>query len=51
MACQLTFLLVRRPLGLVRLGPTPAEKDVEVTVLRHQLAVLAVRWRGHFARR
>ncbi len=40
MACQITFLIVRRVLGLLRLGPTADEKDVEIAVLRHQLAVL-----------
>ena len=40
MACQITFLLVRRLLGLLRLGPSPDEKDVEIAVLRQQLAVL-----------
>ena len=40
MACQIAFLLVRRLLDLIRLGPTPDEKDVEIAVLRHQLAVL-----------
>jgi hypothetical protein len=40
MACQITFLIVRRVLDLLRLGPTPDEKDVEIAVLRHQLAVL-----------
>jgi putative transposase len=40
MAPQITFLIVRRLLELVRLGPTPDEKDVEIAVLRHQLAVL-----------
>jgi transposase InsO family protein len=40
MACQITFLIVRRLLELLRLGPTPDEKDVEIAVLRHQLAVL-----------
>jgi hypothetical protein len=40
MACQITFLNVRRLLDLLRLGPTPDEKDVEIAVLRHQLAVL-----------
>src|SRR5256884_3728360 len=34
------FLLVRRFLGLVSLGPKPDDKDVEIAVLRHQLAVL-----------
>lgn len=40
MACQITYLLARRLVGLVRLGPTPDEKDIEIAVLRHQLAVL-----------
>ena len=34
------FLFVRRVLGLVNLGPKPDDKDVEIAVLRHQLAVL-----------
>jgi hypothetical protein len=34
------FLLVRRLLDLLRLGPSPDEKDVEIVVLRHQLAAL-----------
>jgi transposase InsO family protein len=38
--CSVTFLLVRRLLDLLRLGPSPDEKDVEIAVLRHQLAVL-----------
>jgi hypothetical protein len=33
-------LLVRRLLDLLRFGPSPDEKDVEIAVLRHQLAVL-----------
>jgi hypothetical protein len=36
----LGFLLVRRVLGLVELGPVPDAKDVEIAVLRHQLVVL-----------
>ena len=40
MVRPLTFLLVRRLLDLLRLGRTPDEKDVEIAVLRHQLAVL-----------
>jgi len=40
MACSVTFLLVRRLLDLLRFGPSPDEKDVEIAVLRHQLAVL-----------
>ena len=33
-------LLVRRLLELLRHGPSPDEKDVEIAVLGHQLAVL-----------
>jgi hypothetical protein len=40
MAYPITFLLVRRLLDLLRLGPTPDERDVEIAVLRDQLAVL-----------
>jgi transposase InsO family protein len=40
MASTLVFLLVRRVLGLVGLGPKPDAKDVEIAVLRHQLEVL-----------
>jgi hypothetical protein len=40
MHCSVTFLLVRRLLGILRLGPKPDQKDVEIAVLRHQLAVL-----------
>ena len=40
MASTIVFLLVRRVLGLVGLGPKPDDKDVEIAVLRHQLAVL-----------
>ncbi len=40
MGCSVTFLLVRRLLDLFRLGPSPEQKDVEIAVLRHQLAVL-----------
>ncbi len=36
MACQITLLLVRRLLGLLRLGSMPDEKDIEIAVLRHQ---------------
>jgi hypothetical protein len=36
----LGFLLVRRLLSLAGLGPAPDAKDVEIAVLRHQLAVL-----------
>jgi putative transposase len=34
------FVLVRRVLGLLRIGPAPDAKDVEIAVLRHQLMVL-----------
>jgi hypothetical protein len=40
MGCSVTFLLVRRLLDLLRLGPAPDQKDVEIAVLRHHLAVL-----------
>jgi hypothetical protein len=36
----LGFVIVRGLLGLVGLGPAPDAKDVEIAVLRHQLAVL-----------
>jgi putative transposase len=36
----ITFLFVRRLLKLLRIGPTPDDKDVEIAVLRHQLAIL-----------
>jgi hypothetical protein len=37
----LGFLIVSRLLGLVGLGPSPDARDVEIAVLRHQLAVLS----------
>src|SRR5438270_12715156 len=40
MASMIVFLVVRHVLRLVRLGPRPDDKDVEIAVLRHQLAVL-----------
>ena len=40
MVPTLVFLAVRHVLHLVGLGPTPDDKDVEIAVLRHQLAVL-----------
>jgi hypothetical protein len=40
MASTFAFLVVRRVLGPVGLGPKPNDKDVEIAVLRHQLAVL-----------
>ncbi len=36
----LAFIVVRRVLGLIGLGPSPDAKDVEIAVLRHQLMVL-----------
>src|SRR5665213_1248029 len=39
-SCSVTFLLVRKLLGLVGIGPSPDEKEVEIAVLRHQLAIL-----------
>jgi len=36
----LAFVVVRQILALVGLGPSPNTKDVEIAVLRHQLAVL-----------
>lgn len=38
--CSVTFLVVRRLLDLLWLGPSPDQKDVEIAVLRHRLAVL-----------
>jgi transposase len=38
MGCSVTFLLVRRLLDLLRLGPSPDQKDVEIAVLRRQVA-------------
>jgi hypothetical protein len=36
---SIVFLLTRQMLRMVGGGPKPDEKDVEVAVLRHQLAV------------
>jgi hypothetical protein len=36
MGSSVTFLLVRRLLGILPLGPAPDQKDVEIAVLRHQ---------------
>jgi putative transposase len=36
----LGFVIVRRLLELIGLGPAPDAKDVEIAVLRHQLVVL-----------
>src|SRR5438445_13395780 len=40
MTSTIVFLVVRHVLRLVGLGPKPDDKDVEIAVLRHQLAVL-----------
>src|SRR5437016_9523600 len=40
MTSTIVFLVVRHVLGLVGPGPKPDDKDVEIAVLRHQLAVL-----------
>jgi putative transposase len=36
----LAFVILRRVLGVVGLGPAPDAKDVEIAVLRHQLMVV-----------
>ena len=36
----LSFLVLWRVLGVLRVGPKPDDKDVEIAVLRHQLAIL-----------
>jgi hypothetical protein len=36
----IVFLVVRKVLRLVGLGPRPDANDVEIAVLRHQLAIL-----------
>ena len=40
MAALITFIVVRRLLRLLRLGPKSDAKDIEIAVLRHQLLVL-----------
>ena len=40
MGSSIVFLLVRRVLGLLSLGPKADDKDIEIAVLRHQLGVL-----------
>src|SRR5437016_12839381 len=40
MTSTIVFLVARHVLRLVGLGPSPDDKDVEIAVLRHQLAVL-----------
>src|SRR6266511_3171625 len=39
-ARTLAFVIVRRLLGLVGVGPAPDAKDIEIAVLRHQLMVV-----------
>ena len=40
MASTLVFLPMRHVLRLVRLGPKADDREVEITALRHQSAVL-----------
>ena len=40
MGTPITFLLIRKLLLLLGIGPMPDEKDVEIAVLRHQLSVM-----------
>jgi hypothetical protein len=40
MVRTVAFLVARRVLGLIGIGPAPDAKDVEIAVLRHQLMVL-----------
>lgn len=40
MRCPITFLVVRPLLGLLSLGPSADDKDVEIAVLRHQLSIV-----------
>jgi transposase InsO family protein len=40
MGTPITFLLIRKLLLLLGIGPSPDEKDVEIAVLRHQLGVI-----------
>jgi len=40
MCSTVRLLVVRRVLSMLRLGPKPDEKDIEIAVLRHQLAIL-----------
>ena len=40
MIASVGFVLLRRVLGLLGLGPAPDAKDVEIAALRHQLTVL-----------
>src|ERR1035441_523830 len=50
MGSSIPFLLVRKLLLLLGIGPTPDDKDVEIAVLRHQLAVIRLQVsRPHFS--
>jgi len=40
LAGAIMFVVVRKVLRLVGLGPRPDANDVEIAVLRHQLAIL-----------
>jgi hypothetical protein len=40
MCSIVSFFVVRRMLGLLSVGLRPDDKDVEIAVLRHQLAIL-----------
>ena len=40
MCSTVRFLVLRGVLGALRVGPKPDDKDVEIAVLRHQLAML-----------
>jgi hypothetical protein len=40
MASPIALLIVPKLLLLLGIGPSPDDKDVEIAVLRHQLAVI-----------
>ena len=40
MGSPVAFLIIRKLLLLLGLGPSPDDKDVEIAVLRHQLGVI-----------
>lgn len=42
MVRSVALMALRRPLGVLGVGPSPGANEVEIAVLRHQLAVL--RW-------
>ncbi len=46
MSCPVTFLLVRRLLDLLRLGPAPDEKDVEIACSATNWRCYAAKWHG-----